>query len=415
MRGAIGRIVGCATAAAALAGCASDPEPRAGVAAPSRCLLQESPLVLADGTELYVEPQNLFRLGDEWMVAGAPSYQWRVAPGREAVSVTRSAHVAAFLGEPAREVASPVPGRIGSIISTPLGDGRWAAVFDLVDPDSIPARYIPVSYWYGEHDGTRWTIVEPLPITAGTNVDLRASSNLVAVGDRLVWIGLDAELGRLRKLLRYERRDGAWRHELLPDELVEVAVLEYDATEGLLMLLVGTDVDLPGFQKSIRLYRDGSPRELIARVTAEPGAGRTIYWPSVEVLETGAAVSWVVASEEGFRAFARTGIRSGGTADSIVRLDDDAMHLSAMTMPDGSLAWVADHLLDRTGRNKELRLLRLDGSRVVRLATVRNPFTGFFSARPYGPDEVLLVGPQMGLVPTETPVRSLILRLSTSC
>jgi hypothetical protein len=34
---------------------------------------------------------------------------------------------------------------------------------------------------------------------------------------------------------------------------------------------------------------------------------------------------------------------------------------------------------------------------------------------PNGPDEVLLVGPEMGLVQTETPVRSLILRLSTSC
>jgi hypothetical protein len=125
-------------------------------------------------------------------------------------------------------------------------------------------------------------------------------------------------------------------------------------------------------------------------------------------------VSWVVASEEWWRAFARTGIRPGA-ADSIVQLDDNALHLYDLTMPDGSLAWVADHLIDGTLENKELRLLRLDGSRVVRLAAVRNPLTGFFAAQPAGPDEVLLVGPQMGRVQTETPVRSLILRLSTSC
>jgi hypothetical protein len=414
MRVAIGRIVGWASVAAALAGCASDPTPRMGIASSSPCLLEQSPLVLADGTELYVEPQNLFRLRGDWMVAGAPTYQWSVAPGRDAISVTRNAHAAAFLGEPAREVESPVRGLIGSMITTPLGDGRWAAIFDEIDPDSLPARHIPLSYWYGEHDGTRWTLVEPLPVPDTTDMALRASSNMVVAGDRLVWIGLDADFVRTRKLLRYDRLDGAWRHQRLPDELVENAVLRYDETAGLLMLLVGTDEELPGFQKSIRLYRDGSPRELIARVTAEPGNGRRIYWPSVVVQESGPAVSWVVASEEGWRAFARTGIRPGA-ADSIVQLDDNALHLYDLTMPDGSLAWVADHLIDGTLENKELRLLRLDGSRVVRLAAVRNPLTGFFAAQPAGPDEVLLVGPQMGRVQTETPVRSLILRLSTSC
>jgi hypothetical protein len=84
-------------------------------------------------------------------------------------------------------------------------------------------------------------------------------------------------------------------------------------------------------------------------------------------------------------------------------------------MPDGSLAWVADHMIDGTQENKELRLIRLDGSQVIRSATVRNPLTGFFAARPAGRGEVLLVGPHMGRVQTETPVRSLILRLSTSC
>ena len=85
-----------------------------------------------------------------------------------------------------------------------------------------------------------------------------------------------------------------------------------------------------------------------------------------------------------------------------------------MITPDGTIAWLAEHE-DRATRSKELRLLRLDGSRVVRAATAPSPFTGFFATAPNGADEVLLVGPQMGLVPTETPVRSLILRLSTSC
>jgi hypothetical protein len=78
------------------------------------------------------------------------------------------------------------------------------------------------------------------------------------------------------------------------------------------------------------------------------------------------------------------------------------------------VAWIADHE-DLVTRQREIRLLRLEGARVVRAAAVPSPFTGFFRVQPLGIDEVLLVGPQMGLVSPETPVRSLILRLSTSC
>jgi hypothetical protein len=98
----------------------------------------------------------------------------------------------------------------------------------------------------------------------------------------------------------------------------------------------------------------------------------------------------------------------------LVELDDNALNVYSLTMPDGSLAWVAEHI-DLAAQHEELRLLRLDGFRVVIAATAPSPFTGFFRAQPSGPNEVLLVGAQMGLVPTETPVRSLILRLSASC
>jgi hypothetical protein len=148
-------------------------------------------------------------------------------------------------------------------------------------------------------------------------------------------------------------------------------------------------------------------------VTSVPGSGFVIYHPAVEIVDGVATVSWVVASQEGWRAYTRT-IGRDGTQGPVIELDDNAIHLYSLTMPDRSLAWIADHE-NRTTLQRELRLLRLEGSRVVRAAAAPSPFTGFFRVQPSSSDEVLLVGPQMGRVPPETPVRSLILRLSTSC
>jgi len=399
--------------------CANDPAPvlTGGPVAP--CILEQSTLVLADGTELFVEGQDVFQVRGEWMQAGAPSYAWSVAPGRDAINLSRDAYVAAFHGPPARAISNPLGRRIGGLISTPLEDGRWAAIFDEVHPDSMPT--VPLGYWYGEHDGEEWSLLEPLPVPAGSELSLRESSGLVRVGDRLLWIAYERRGLEQPNLRRYERADGVWRSEPLPDESVELVVLEVDGGSGIWMLLAGEDPDLPGFQKSIRLYREGlvegrregTPRELVSRVAVVQGSVPEIVHTSLQVRDGTAAVSWALASEVGVRAFARIGVGAGRAGDLVV-LDDNALHLYSMTLPDGSLAWVAEHG-ERETQRKELRLLRLDESRVVTAATAPSPFTGFFRARPSGPNEVLLVGAQMGLVPTETPVRSLILRLSASC
>jgi hypothetical protein len=368
---------------------------------------------LADGTELYVEPQTLFRTGADWWVVGSPSYRFDVAPGRDAVNVSRYEHVAVTVGNPARAMDGALAGTTGSLIAAPLEEGRWAAIFDQVDPDSLPERRFPVTFWYGEHDGTRWSLIEPLPVPPGTRLDLRQSSNLVRVGDRLAWIAYDDDRDRT-PLHYYERVGGSWRHERIPDLDVELVVLKGDEQAQLWMLLAGNDPEVPGWQKTIRLYREGPPRELVSRVVAVPGAEGIIYHPAVEWGPEGIAVSWQVASPQGLRAYSRVGIRPGDSPGSIVQLDDGAEYVYSTTMPDGSLAWIVEHIDPETGR-EELRLLRVEGTRVVRAATAPSPFTGFFRIQAAGPDEILLVGPQMGRAPPETPVRSVILRLSTSC
>ena len=298
------------------------------------------------------------------------------------------------------------------MISTPLRKGGWAAIFDeIMSADSVPPASFPISNWYGEHDGSRWTLVEPLPTPPGSELSLRQSSALVETDDRLVWISFEnTRMGTA--LHRYERVDGVWRYERMPDEWVERVQIEYDAQSGLWMALVGQDSDLPRFPKTIRLYREGPPRELVSRIETLPG-GPLVLALTVDLLQGGATVSWLVQRPEGWGAFARTNIRQE-SAGTLLTLDDNARNLYTLIQPDGSIAWLAEHE-DRPTRYKELRLLRFDGARVLRAASAPSPFTGFFATAPYGANEVLLVGPQMGLAPPETPVRSLILRLSTSC
>jgi hypothetical protein len=91
-----------------------------------------------------------------------------------------------------------------------------------------------------------------------------------------------------------------------------------------------------------------------------------------------------------------------------------------MVMPDGSTAWLVDYVgpnptRDPVTRRHDLRLVRIIDERPTVVASAPSPFVGTFSVHPLGLDDILVVGPQMGLVRPQVPVRSLILRLSASC
>ena len=403
-----------AAACATAVGCSSEPAPRSAAtpAGPGTvCQSDPRPLTLADGIQLYVEPQNLFPVGGELLVSGTPTYSFDVGVGRNAAVRSRGAYVAAFLGDPARAVPNPIDGVVESVTAVALGEGRWAAIFKEVDTDTVPGGERQIGLWYGEHDGSSWSLVEPMPAPASMQLSLRASSRLVRAGDRLAWVAQEASLEDLAVHF-YARVDGAWRSTRLPDPFAEGVALGYEEGSGLWLVLIGVDPDLPGWQKSIRLYRENTGWELVSRV-AILESGVEVLWPSVTVLPGGVTISWIRASQDGVRALARTGIAPGNDGTLLV-LDEGAEYLVPVSMPDSALAWVVDHA-DPITQLRELRLLRIVGESAARVASTPSPLTGFFSVAPIGPDEVLVVGPEMGTAPTQAPVRSLILRLSASC
>ena len=99
---------------------------------------------------------------------------------------------------------------------------------------------------------------------------------------------------------------------------------------------------------------------------------------------------------------------------TLVTLDEGAYSARAAATPDGRVLWLVDNV-DEDASVPELRYLSLEAGRVVRLSTFPTPFTGPFTLRAVNNAEVLVVGAEMGSDSTDVPVRSLILRLSTSC
>lgn len=401
----------------------------AGLAAPTAnaastpsdpCVLARTPLRLGDGSEVYVEPEELLRLEDDLLVVGTPTYTWTQSAGR-VTPRTSDAHLAAAfdLDGTTRMVEKPIAGSIGSVRAVALGGRRWGAVFDEIDPDSLPSRHHRLAFWYAEHDGERWTSVERLPEPAAGELDLDSDSELVrAGGDTLVWV-VPARLPLARSMLvHYERAGGRWRNEVFSDDWAEIVTLALDSvSRDLWMAQVSEDAGLPGWQQTLRLHRRvGGTWELVSRIAEEP-AGRTLRDPRVIVHRGGLAISWWLLGAPPMPAQARIGVQVGRDG---ITLTLDASVAQVIPIADATSAepmWLVSHLVPNTPIS-ELRVLRSSPgpltSSVSVLVSTPNPYPSFFAAIDAA-SEIVVIGPEPSLDPMRSPVRSLILRLSTSC
>ncbi len=407
--------------ALAAVGCGGDPSPAMG-AAPTEfppCMLERRPLVLEDGSELYVEHQDVIRVGDDLLVAGAPSYLWRPLPGRRAERLATDAFVAAYFWDPARAVPKPVSGALASVRVAPLDDVRWGAIMLEVDPDSLPGREIFRGLWYGEYDGERWSRLEAVA-SPGAGIHSRLSSGLVRAGDRMIWAAFEMlPYGRSGVRL-YERVGDAWTHALLPEDRVEQVDLAYLDGFGLWLLVSGYDPGLPGFQKSLRLFRErpgGDPTdpqrwELMSRVAVARAPSR-LAWASLVLHSEGATVSWTELGQGASVTKSRFGIGPEGPG-MLITLDEQTFDVRAVAMSEGTMVWIVNPSTT-DGRTPELRILTNESGRVEHLTTIPDPFPGTYTVRALSPREFVVVGPELRLDTIGVPVRSLLLRLSTSC
>lgn len=419
------RIGAALVACAAIASCTTSEPPNASAGPPpwsgatgdtGTCSVERSPLVLPDGIQVYVEPQNLFEVGGHVLVAGVPTYTWEVGSAANAIRLTQDAHVAATLDAGARRTVPRPPSgadvALGTMRAVALGDGRWGALFTDEDPDSLADHRETVRrLWYGEFDGSRWTPLEAVPRPAGGALYVNESSRLVRVGARLAWAAVHYAPPAPPTLVFYQRARGRWTFEPLPGGGVDNAELAYDDAQGLLLVVFGEDADLPG-QKSIRLYRRTRGWDLVQRIAVPPPGA--LVSPSLIADASGVSVGWTELSGRVSSAYVRTHVTATDLGRRLT-LDQDAQQLEGLAGLDIGHVWIVDHA-NPVLATRDLRFLRVDSVGAgEQLATSPNPYTGYFAALAASPSEIVVVGPEFNPDPTRPVVRSLLLSLSTTC
>jgi hypothetical protein len=371
------------------------------------CEIARVPLTIADGSHPYVEAQSLVRVRSGFIVAGLPTYTW--APGRATERVTANEHMAAqfSLDGGATLIEKPIPGAVERVRAVALVGERWGALFAEILPDSTRVRQEILHLWYAEHDGQRWVSLEELDVPEGEAPDLWGGTELVWTGESVVWV---APLRPGPGAVLYERRGGAWSHELISDAQIEVSALAHHPSMGLLWAHFSEDPGLPGWQQSLRLYRRGASWELVTRVLVA-SEGMKVRSPTIMPVGDGVTVSWLLGDGG---AYALVGIGPGGERTP-VDLDPDASRVLPFAPADQEPLWLIAHA-DPGSQERGLELLAPGspfGPR--RVGSLPSPFVLSHTAAVVSPTELVVVGPQYDPDPANGFLRSLILRLSTSC
>lgn len=370
--------------------------------------VERTPLILADGRHAYVEPMDLVRVGEGFVVTGTPTYVWEMGLARAAVASERR-HIAAYLDEePPRLVEKPLDVDVGAVRSVALGPRSWGMLFSELSREE-PSRFREASgLWYAEYDGEGWSDPESVPMPPqGQTPELHTSSPLVLHEGVLRWAVVTRRPGAA---LLYERRNGAWSVQRIEDAGLEATALA-GGPSGLWLALSGVDPGITGPRKSVRLLHWDEDWRLVSRnQTTE--SYTEIRSPSVMVLRDGVTLTWVEQRGPGV-VMARVGI---GVDDPgrLVLVDAAAPVVWPVLTEAQEPAWVVQHV-NEISRADELRLLRLDGRSTTLVHAIPYPYTGFYAAAAAGPDEVVVTGSEFSPDPARPTVRSLTLRLNPSC
>jgi len=287
-----------------------------------------------------------------------------------------------------------------------LFDIAWAT-----PPDPVSRT---LALWYAEHDGAGWSLLETLPTPEGARLDLHSSTELVRLGEELAWVTVARRPDGRSRVLEYRRSAGSWRSEVVSEEWVESSSLASEGDSVLWLAHYATDASFPDFRKSVRLYRRAASEwEPVSRVADFPGS-TLLADLAVRVRPGGVELTWRVESATDDGAYAAVGL---GRAREGARLDLDRRVLQVLPLEPlaGRPRWLVSRVAP-DGRSLELRLLepqRPAGGEL--LASAPSPYLAFLASLALPPSEALVVGPEVSPDPDYPFVRSLVLRLSTTC
>lgn len=359
-------------------------------------------LTVEGGRPLYVEADAFVADGrGDVLLAGTPSYLWKVSPEGEINGLTSDSIFGAVIARDgsSRVVPAPIdPRLIHGVRAAGRPDGGWDVVFAEIPPSDRNARVDSVvRLWHGVFDGRQWAGIEEIPRPGDVPLDPQFTSALVRREGSLAWALVPPTSYRPRDVVLVQRVDGRWIHETVPTGFAVDVDLSYSDSLGLLLAVVQPDTSLRSDGNSLLLWARQPDWRIVRRVVHGYGEGR-VNFPSLVRTPQGLLASWLTASaaEPLWQLLARPVVLAGEQNEPAVSLDSDVSPWSEvppLILSGGMPLWVTHHGTDNeTTAANEVRYLSMAGGDALELGRAPSPYLMRLAVVEARPEEVVVTG-----------------------
>lgn len=373
--------------------------------------IDREPIVLPDGSSVYVEAHGFHPLGRGFVLVGMPTYESLIA-ANGAASYVGDRRFLGVVVQPGEEVETipllPDVEHLTWIRSVLHEDGTLS----VLGPESTGNFYSTsevLRIVYAEYANGRWSRTETLTPPSGT-LHFDTASELVPIGGEVAWAVVN-ETHPMSPwpVLLYRGRLATMRSEPVlqhsPDRL-----MLHPGPDGLVLGIAGLDPSYGLRQPTLELLLTESGETVGRFFPADRGRART---PRALTRPDGLTVAWTTQSDLGWSSWVATGVRPGARVRPHY-LTDGAPFFAMVPLGARAALVVVDRS-DPIAAGSELRFYRVEGDDVTDVGSMPSPYTGPFNALAISDTEILVVGADDEPTAPFPYVRSLVLRLSLTC
>ena len=363
-------------------------------------------LTVDGGRELFIESSVLAVSGSRTLLAGKPSYLFlKRNPDEPAELGSRNTVFGVVLeadGSARLVPAPPVPGRIlAAVAGIGTTANSWRVIFAEVDSVGVNDPKV-TAFWHGIYDGQQWYSLERLSQPSGKALQYLNTSPLAEAPDTVVWAALTALEEHRQSVVVFERRNGAWSHEIVATPFASGVEAFHSPALGFVLAITHDD---QGGDRAAFLYTRRSGWTSHRKLRMVGTDGRAVVLPRPPN---------VSFDRDSMRLAFSTPmpLALGNREEPLLTVARElGQSFSVVALGDSTILWATDYA-DSTGVS-ELRLDRPVADSTVSVWRSPNPFRGPFTAARRSPSEVLIVGPELD--ETHGVLASLILRIRVDC
>lgn len=382
------------------------------------------PIQLPGHRQVYVEPQAFAAAGNRLLLAGQPTYLWRMTNGVVAYD-TSEAVFGVVMDPEGHGTIVPPPideRRVRAVRVLGRTDGAWDVTFAEVTPitEQENAESRVKAYWFGVTDGTRWRQLVRLPAVPGRleadeASDIVATDAATAIAVPFIREGPSHQSAIPDDIAVYTQTGERWALTVIPTRNAGDPALGPSSSGGFLLGIVRPDQKLSHDRNSLFLMERGA-RDTVWRDRSRIVLGQTspVHDPEFSLDDAGLVVS-----------FTTSGVLFGpGTAR--VLFQPDTGETTSLTIATGVYefhqvsaggvlhGWVTMDMSQSASSPGVLRVHRLVGDSLVSVVLPESLFQQVVATATIG-DKVFVTGPVTKQHPGEPPVRSQLLSIDWQC